>query len=248
MSWRPTCTPLSSVLCTHVALAIASELETTGSLIDGAVRYLASTYDHDYQYWPFLPDDATLAPHAPWWDDRTPESDRFSINPMLQALAWVTRYQDRIPDFPLADVTHHALTCLFEREQDFSKDAVECCLQYLEVAPPQDRHRIKALLLEIVPARIERDHSKWGGYCMRPLDVVASPSSILYAPAERLIEQNVTYLIETQHVNGSWLPNWTWRGHFPDDWEDAKVEWAGVMTLKTLQQLKSVEALPAMAW
>ncbi|MEM7363346.1 MAG: hypothetical protein AAF525_04945 [Pseudomonadota bacterium] len=236
--------PLSSVLCTHVALEVAAELTTATSLVESAVRYLAAVYDPEYQYWPFLDEAATADPHAPWWSGRSAEEDQFSINPMLLALSWVTRYQQFIPDFPLETVSAHALTCLVDHPQDFSKDAVACCLHYLEVASPQERDRIESLLLNQVPDRIERDASQWGGYCMRPLDIVSSPNSLLYDCAADVIPENIEYLFETQQDNGCWVPNWSWRGQFPEAWEDAHLEWSGVTTLRTLRQLQAFDALP----
>ena len=53
------------------------------------------------------------------------------------------------------------------------------------------------------------------------------------------VELNLNYEIEHQHEDGSWLPNWSWGGNYPDFWPQAKREWQGILTLMRLKQLQA---------
>lgn len=53
------------------------------------------------------------------------------------------------------------------------------------------------------------------------------------------LEQNLDYEIEQQCEDGSWSPNWSWFGQFPEEWPTAEREWRGVLTLRTLRALQA---------
>ena len=40
-------------------------------------------------------------------------------------------------------------------------------------------------------------------------------------------------------LTGAWSPSWTWFGQHDDTWPQAEREWKGVLTIKTLLQLRS---------
>jgi hypothetical protein len=55
---------------------------------------------------------------------------------------------------------------------------------------------------------------------------------------EDVIESSFDYEIRNQGEDGSWTPNWSWGKNYPADWEIARVEWAGILTLEKLVLLK----------
>jgi hypothetical protein len=57
------------------------------------------------------------------------------------------------------------------------------------------------------------------------------------------IAANLDDVIARQQSDGSWTPPWSWGDAYPDVWQQAKNEWAGVLTLSTLRQLQAFERL-----
>ena len=55
---------------------------------------------------------------------------------------------------------------------------------------------------------------------------------------EDAVAANLDYIITTQQEDGSWQPTWSWAEAWPEVWEQARQEWAGVLTLETLLTLE----------
>ena len=51
--------------------------------------------------------------------------------------------------------------------------------------------------------------------------------------------RNLDYVIETQASDGAWEPTWHWGGVFAREWEQAKQEWRGHLTLEMLTTLRA---------
>jgi len=47
------------------------------------------------------------------------------------------------------------------------------------------------------------------------------------------IPEHLNYLIDSQSSAGFWDVTWAW-SDYPDEWETAKSEWRGILTLETL--------------
>ena len=80
--------------------------------------------------------------------------------------------------------------------------------------------------------------SEWAGYGLRPLQVADRPDSPFYEDLRDAVEENLDYEISTQGEDGRWAPTWSWGEQFPEAWEKAKLEWAGVLTVEKLVTLE----------
>jgi len=115
-----------------------------------------------------------------------------------------------------------------------------CCKRLLESTRFDNLFR-QSLLVELkrlLDSCVVTDLSKWGGYGLRPLQVADFPASIFFESLQKSVEENLDFEIDTQGENGTWQPTWSWGNKFPDDWERAKIEWTGIITLEKLIQLK----------
>ncbi|MCK4900537.1 MAG: hypothetical protein KAS38_17280 [Anaerolineales bacterium] len=59
------------------------------------------------------------------------------------------------------------------------------------------------------------------------------------AGIEDAVAANLDYEISSQNEDGFWTPTWSWGDAYPDDWEKARLEWSGVITLDKLLRIKS---------
>jgi hypothetical protein len=98
--------------------------------------------------------------------------------------------------------------------------------------------------LPVMIARtVEPDPAKWSGYCLRPDQVVEEPDDRFVPLVRDALADAIRFLLKEQTEDGSWQPNWNWGDQYPAVWEQAKQEWAGVITLNNLLTLKKFGAM-----
>jgi hypothetical protein len=106
--------------------------------------------------------------------------------------------------------------------------------------PDKEYNLISNKLREMVKACVTDDPEKWDSYCLLPIQVVNSPSSEYYDLFADIIPINLNYLVTKQTKDGYWEPTWSW-GQFEEEWETAKEEWRGWLTLEYLRILRSFD-------
>ena len=228
--------PDSSVLATSIAFQILKSLpveQSSSEIVFPAIQFLLRNYDSGQMSWRIIPESAENSPHAPWWD-QTGEKDKFSgfhLNPTAEILGYLPEFNSILGERVLSELRN-----LKEIEMhDFL-----CCKRLSESMILSKNFR-KNLILELdrlLGTCVVTDSSKWNGYGLRPLQVADSPDSIFIDELQASIKANLDYEIDTQNENGTWQPTWSWGDKFPDDWEKAKKEWTGIITLEKLIQLK----------
>lgn len=218
-------TPDSSILATTLAYQIQN--------VPSANRYLLGNYDKNDKTWRIIPPFAEDSPHAPWWN-QTGREDYFSgfhLNPTAEILGCISEFDSELGERVLFE-----LKSLNEIEMhDFL-----CCKRLSESknVPENFRQNLIIELRRLIDTCLVADSSKWSEYGLRPLQIADSPDSIYFKKIQSLVDENLDYEISTQDESGAWLPMWTWQGKFPNEWEEAKNEWSGILTLEKLLILK----------
>jgi hypothetical protein len=237
--------PDSSALATSITLDILRELQIPAEhpLVSKALAYLVQTYDRVDGVWRIVPLTGDASPHAPWWNqDRIEETfDHFCSNPTAELVGYLWTYAALVPTELKEQALISVLTYFETLPEKISGDTLLCYLR-LYAAPnlPQDAHaRLKSRLPRMIAASVETNPEKWGGYCLKPFWVIPSPEAPFVEVIADALQSNLDYEIETQCTDGSWRPNWSWFGQFPDDWPAAERDWRGKLTLQTLKALKN---------
>ncbi|MCY4391843.1 MAG: hypothetical protein OXE43_07305 [Chloroflexi bacterium] len=234
----------SSVLCTLRALEILWELGGGPDSVSArAVGKLRAAYVPGWRSWPLVPRHDNSAPHAPWWN-WSEEFDEgwgfFADNPRPSVVATLHAFSRHVDAAFLKQMTEVVVERTAEVDAaTVQKDAIECYIRFATgpAVPSAAREAVLARLPEFVEAALVTDTAQWGGYGLQPLDIVDEPSSPLYTPFREHIDRHLDHVVETQGEDGAWAPNWSWRGQFPEAWEQAEFAWKGVITVKRLRQL-----------
>jgi hypothetical protein len=233
--------PDSSGLATLTALDVLHELgcDSREPLVRGAIGWLVAGFDPAIPGWRCVPanvDDHPHAPHWVWalhapggpWDPR--------LIPSLALWSHLSRW-DSLSPAPLRETLAAAL---LPHARALAGDVGADGLVYASrLEDPQVRARCRSKALEIV----SRDPAEWTGYCAKPLKLAPSPASPLADCLAAEVAENLDWELAQQAPDGSWQPNWSWQGQFPADWERARREWQGEVTLRTLRSLRAYDRI-----
>jgi hypothetical protein len=242
-------TPSSSALATGIGLQLARELgcAVDHPMVRKAVAYLIATHDDEAQVWRAVPTDTNAFPHAPWWHDEdgslTRLFDGFRIIPRALILASLHHYSTLVPRDWLDAITQETIKYIEMVEVLGSGGGSD--LEYVislgeaKNLPQYYAARLKTRIQQAIPAAVVRDPTKWGSYCVTPLNIVSSPKSIGADLIQDELQMHLDYQIEHQTPEGTWDPTWSWGNSYPEVWEQAELEWRGHLTLKTVTELRA---------
>jgi hypothetical protein len=237
--------PASSVIATTVALQTLTELNVDSGnlLVQAAIHYLLDNYDSKNKAWPISPPNTQDAPCAPWWDD--PAGFNWLSNPRPEIVGYLFTY----PDLDTTDLRNELIkplvSLLESQPNEIEMHELLCYLRLFKTESlPQTLHdRMLLKLKSVLQATVAIDPADWEGYGLQPLAVVSNPNSPFAAMFSESLEQNLDFIINKQSENGAWLPPWSWEDRFPEEWEIAKIQWAGYITLNNLKTLRNFDRL-----
>ena len=234
----------SSVLATTVGLQVLREYNAgvDHPLVQGAMRYLMNTYDAEYEVWPIIPPTADTAPHAPWWgysDDIADSWGGFLANPRAEIVGYLHDYAELVPDALRSRLTEAMLAHIENHADGIQMFDLHCYVRLLETKrlPPAVRTSLMNKLGPVVDRLVATDAAEWDKYVLAPLEIVDRPESPFADQLADVVAENLDFAISRQAENGAWEPPWTWGDVFPEVWRQAKVEWSGVITVRTLKIL-----------
>jgi hypothetical protein len=238
--------PESSVLATVRGLQILAAIDTPADhpLVCRAMAYLNACFEESKAVWRIIPPTAGAHPHAPWWSQETLEKTfgEFRINPRAEVLAYLYSFDSS--SFP----PQRRLTIVQALMQDLESatdpalaGGVEGVARLCESRglPAEYREALHKKLARLIPEAVEQDPTKWMQYCLKPLWLVRAPDSPFAGLLKDSLERNLDFEIESQSSDGSWMPNWSWFGTFPETWPTAEKEWRGILTVQTLETLQA---------
>ena len=231
----------SSPLATTVAFQYLIHLGINAHhpfIVDGT-NYFLETFREDREGWQAVPNLVNDVPHAPWWHVLEKEFS-YSANPDAEIVGYLINY----------DVQHPLATKALERVMnhldylnEYEIHEVQCYLRLAKLAGGEAQQKIHQKIEQKLSSIIDPPE-KWDQYGVQPIALVDSVQSPFAKELNQELDVNLDYLVEKQLDNGSWEPNWSW-GQFDDQWEVAKREWQGVLTVQnviTLSKFGRIES------
>ncbi len=238
--------PDSSALATSVALQRLRELGATADepLVVGALGFLRESYDPALRAWRCVPPAVDAHPRAPHWNWSLHEDGRrwpVTVNPRAELLAHFYAYRELVDPAWAGEVEAALRADLPGLGAEVGADSLLCCeiLVHTPEAPADLREAASKRVRELGLAMVNRDPDAWSGYVPKPLKLAPLPDATLAPDLAADLERNLDYEIAHQESDGAWSPNWTWSGAFPEDWERARREWQGILTLERLRSLRA---------
>jgi hypothetical protein len=226
----------SSALATAIGLHILSRVgvDETNELVKKAVNYLLNTFNKEKMGWQIVPKEVETTPRAIWWNY---SEDWEWGNPSTEIIGLLHHYKGLVPAEFLDDVTKFAIDYVHNLHK-YEHHELLSFLKLSEKLSDKEYNFISNKLRVMVKACVTDDPEKWDFYCLQPIQVVKSSSSEYYDLFADIIPINLDFIVRKQSQDGYWEPTWSW-GQFEEEWETAKEEWRGWLTLEYLRILRS---------
>lgn len=235
----------SSCFVTSVAFQVLVQLgvDADNDLVKKGIDYLVINYRPEFKGWLPFPREVEQEPRAIWWDYFANEENIYNPNPSAEIAGYLVKYSKNVPENILKEALEAALEYLEQNISSLKMHDIYCYQRMAECISKEQRDRVLTLLRERLREAIEFNPDQWTGYAARPLNYVQSPDYELVSElTEGEISTNLDYIINEQSDNGGWLPRWQWY-RYEEEWEKAKVEWMGVITLENLRMLKAFDRI-----
>lgn len=225
----------SSPIVTSIGLQYCKDIDATEQedIVSEAIKYLLSTYEKEYGYWPYTFLDVNEEPHAPWWnlDEIKPPAEESWANPSAELAGYIYRYRSLVPDDFVVNLNRRLVENVKSSEHIEGLYKVMCWERAYNDFPEP--------LQSMVAEKIQRTYKRDAPYTQEDLGEIRifwlapDTDAILMAyPGNvyNLMHQE----LEKQADDGGWWPTWKW-GQYEDAWPIAEREWAGKITLYFLK-------------
>ena len=234
----------SSPIATTVAFQVLRELgvHSEDETVGRGIAYYLSSFDTVKRKWPSTPKELNDEPHAPWLHhdgDLGNAIDRSGWgNPSAEVVACLREQASLVPSEFLAEVTRLALDDIRSLPDEIDVHTMLCYLRLMDTLPVESAGQLREKLERSARLGISGDPDGWPGSSSPLFPFAPSPNSLLGAVLTDSMARRLHREIERQSADGSWLPTWTW-GQYEDDWQVARREWQGYLTLGTLLMLRA---------
>jgi hypothetical protein len=212
------------------------KLDKNHEMIQSLIQYFINTKDKDDWNYYFRVKTNNDYPHAPWWHYE--ENNKINgYNPTVSILGFLYKYLDiNHPVYKKIEKTideaigylmnndiseMHELVC-FNEFYEYSCDQIDCSIMHQR-------------LLFLNTKAIEKDTSKWlNSYCAKPTQIFVSMHSPGVREMMHLIHEELKMSFDHRNQEGVFDITWDWN-QYPDDFNQAKEIWKGIIALKMLR-------------
>lgn len=235
--------PFSSPMGTSVALEKLRAFDAFPEAqvqIQQAIRYLESTYSEKLKGWEPASRSVNLFPHAPWWH-YSEEPTRLNGNPTAEIVGYLLRYEKYVDALDVQMLKELMIQNFLDAET-FEEHELYCYIRLYNQLSDVDQSRIVKQIQSGYKALVSLDPGEWKGYVPYPLKFIKLTEKLIFEETNLAVEENINYYVDQLTQIGCMTPNWNW-GAYPSEWDIAKREWTGILTLDALLTLKKYDAI-----
>ena len=239
--------PYSSPMATSVGIRILSEIDEhneSKEMIKAAIEYLEKSFNRERNGWFTVPEEVNSFPHAPWWhydyEKGMTVIDRNWGNPSAEILAYIYKYREYVKGLDVDKLVQYALEYIENKQEFESENEIYCYLELYDILPEELKKRLEKRLTFAIAQVIEYDENKWQEYVPTPVDFVKELDSSRFGISGAKIDSNLDFIIEQLETHGKINPPWG-MSFYNEDLKEAYDEWIGVLTLKALVTLGSIQ-------
>lgn len=233
----------SSPMGTSIGLRHLSRIDSSNrahDMIAKAIEYLEMTFDSNRNGWYSVPSIVNDYPHAPWWEFKKDINmtviDYSWGNPTAELIGYLYKYKEYLKKLDIYSLINHAISKLNERTDFKSEHEIFCYIHMYNTLDYEFSSQIEDSIKLAVSQLVNVNQSEWTNYVPTPLRFINMDSKNYFGIGEKFIEQNLDYLIDRIEKDGKMFPTWEW-GQYLKEWETAKCEWTGILTLEALLSL-----------
>lgn len=234
----------SSSMATSIGLRHLSRMDDTNraqKMIAKAISYLEDNFDYNRKGWFSVPKEVNSYPHAPWWEYKDGINmtviDYFWGNPTAELIGYFYKYKKYVNKLDVFSLIEYAIDNLNKKVEFNSEHEIFCYIHLYNRLEEKYSIRLQHVLQLAISKLINVNESEWTNYVPTPLKFIEMESKNFFEIEKELIDKNLDYIISNLEERGKILPTWSW-GSYLEDWEIAKNEWTGILTLESLVSLK----------
>ncbi|KNY28688.1 hypothetical protein [Pseudobacteroides cellulosolvens] len=256
-SWNPNSSPISTTTAIEILREIRF-IDINHSIIKGILAYFDTTTDFTGEYWLSSTPTNNDYPHAPWWNYPNNESFDWGYNPTAMIAGFILYFADRntgiykkAEKIAMQAIDKY-LNGVMENGEAYNsvkrEGELRCfnhLLEYLEAAELTQVYQATELrdtLIKQVDIYIEKDNSKWNGYCCKPSTFITSPDSIFFKGNEDILNTELDYILKNRNQDGVWNITWSWGSYekefaISENWWKANIAILNMLLLRNFSRL-----------
>lgn len=235
--WNPNSAPIQTWVATEIMKEVKLR-DAKHPMIQGILKYLASTDDFDGHMWLNTIPSNNDYPHAPWWN--FVPSEEINYNPTACFIGFILKYAE-----PESELYARATGLLKEAYAFFkancpmeSMHTVSCFVELFEYLQECDRsvdidiNEFEELLQKQIEDIVTKDTSVWETeYVCKPSLFITSRESVFYPKNKEICDFEREFISKVQEEDGSFRITWEW-GNYPEQWYISKNWWKSDMIIK----------------
>ncbi len=210
--------------------------ELTKSMIDRAFKYIFEKCPKKDHYLYPIHEKTNDYPHAPWWTYSVDMTNEWKNNPGCGIYALALHFLSNKTNYYKKAIEEIKIAIDEYLTGDYvQKDTLKC---YVEVYNSLCENNLDYKNSELKTKIIENIKDilspcdTWNGNYPTTLLNITNDISFFDSELKEILEVNLDFLIDSRTSIGAWDINWNWDGTFEEEFEVARIKYAGFLTLE----------------
>lgn len=235
--------PYSSPLATTTALQKLSQFKDEPGVmeqVEKAIHYLIDGYDPTINGWEATSKMVNLYPHAPWWKYHE-GIKKFSLNPTAEIVGYLIEFNRFASEIDVEQLKNDVIEAI-NSSNEIEEHELYCVIRFYNRLSDIEQLLIVDKIKTSFDRLVVNDPLSWDQYVPYPLKFSEIDDYDLLGVSKVDFTNNINYLVDKITLIGHLSPTWHWGGYL-EEWEIAKREWCGILTLDALMLLNRFNAL-----